>query len=48
MMAEELRILYVDDEPTLLDVGRILLEESGNYSVTTVESLSIGCPVFSL
>ncbi len=38
MMAEELRILYVDDEPTLLDVGRILLEESGNYSVTTVES----------
>jgi PAS domain S-box-containing protein len=38
MMAEKLRILYVDDEPTLLDVGRILLEESGNYSVTTVES----------
>ena len=37
-MTEELRILYVDDEPTLLDVGRILLEESGNYSVTTVES----------
>ena len=38
MMAEELRILYVDDEPTLLDVGRILLEQSGNFSVITVES----------
>jgi PAS domain S-box-containing protein len=31
-------ILFVDDEPTLLDVGKILLEESGNFSVTTVES----------
>jgi len=39
-MAAELRILYVDDEPPLLDVGRILLEESGNFSVTTVESAS--------
>ena len=37
-MAAELRILFVDDEPTLLDVGKILLEESGNFSVTTVES----------
>ena len=38
MMAAELRILFVDDEPTLLDVGKILLEESGNFSVITVES----------
>ena len=38
MMAAELRILFVDDEPTLLDVGKILLEQSGNFSVTTVES----------
>jgi PAS domain S-box-containing protein len=31
-------VLFVDDEPTLLDVGKILLEESGNFSVTTAES----------
>ena len=37
-MAAALRVLYVDDEPALLDVGRIFLEQSGDYSVVSVES----------
>ena len=37
-MAAAIRVLYVDDEPTVLDVGRILLEQSGNFSIATAES----------
>ncbi|MEI7650343.1 MAG: response regulator, partial [Methanomicrobiales archaeon] len=37
-MASVIRLLYVDDEPSLLDIGKLFLEESGNFSVTTVES----------
>jgi len=29
------RILYVDDEPSLLEIGRVFLEESGDFTVTT-------------
>ena len=32
------RILYVDDEPALLEVGRIFLEQSGEFSVVSIES----------
>jgi PAS domain S-box-containing protein len=32
------RILYVDDEPGLLDLGKIFLEESGDFTVTTAMS----------
>lgn len=32
------RILYVDDEPALLDICRIFLEKSGNFEVVTVSS----------
>jgi PAS domain S-box-containing protein len=39
-MAEKIRVLFVDDELTLRDVGKILLEESGNFSVTIAESAS--------
>ena len=31
-------ILYVDDEPGLLELGRIFLEQSGEFRVDTVES----------
>ena len=31
-------VLYVDDEPDLLDVGKIYLEQTGNFSVDTVTS----------
>ncbi|MCK9630360.1 MAG: PAS domain S-box protein [Methanoregula sp.] len=31
-------ILYVDDEPDLLELGRLFLEQSGQFSVSTAES----------
>ena len=33
-----IRVLYVDDESDLLEIGRIYLEESGDFSVATIES----------
>ncbi len=38
MMTDTCRVLYVDDEPALLEIGKIFLERSGNFSVTTIES----------
>jgi len=38
MMAAAVRVLYVDDEPDLLDVAKIFLEESGDFSIVTIES----------
>ncbi|MEI6294401.1 MAG: response regulator, partial [Methanomicrobiales archaeon] len=32
------RILYVDDEPGLLEIGRLFLEGNGDFSVTTIDS----------
>ena len=29
-------VLYVDDEPSLLEIGKIFLERSGNFRVTTM------------
>jgi len=37
-MADPLRVLYVDDEPDLLDIGKLFLEESGDFAVTTALS----------
>jgi PAS domain S-box-containing protein len=34
-MAEKIRVLYVDDEPGLLDIGKVFLEQSGDFVVTT-------------
>ncbi|MDD1686004.1 PAS domain S-box protein [Methanoregula sp.] len=31
-------ILYVDDEPTLLDIGKLFLEQSGEFIVDTISS----------
>jgi PAS domain S-box-containing protein len=31
-------VLYVDDEPSLLEIGKIFLERSGNFRVTTMTS----------
>ncbi len=39
-MADAIRILYVDDEPDLLWIGKLFLEESGEFSVTTIASAS--------
>jgi PAS domain S-box-containing protein len=35
-------LLYVDDEPHLLEIGKIFLEESGDFSVTTCGSAREG------
>jgi PAS domain S-box-containing protein len=37
-MAAAIRVLYVDDDPGLLEVGKQFLEQPGNCMVTTVES----------
>jgi PAS domain S-box-containing protein len=37
-MAEKIRVLYVDDERSLLDIGKKFLELSGNITVYTAES----------
>ncbi len=37
-MADTLRVLYVDDEPELLEIGKVFLEESGDFSVTIIGS----------
>jgi PAS domain S-box-containing protein len=37
-MAGGIRVLYVDDEPGLLDIARIFLERAGDFSVTTSAS----------
>ena len=33
-----IRVLYVDDEPGLLELGRIFLEQDRQFSVDTVPS----------
>jgi PAS domain S-box-containing protein len=37
-MAETLRVLYVDDEPGLLEIAKLFMEMAGDFSVITVES----------
>ncbi|MDD5143061.1 PAS domain S-box protein [Methanoregula sp.] len=37
-MPDSIRVLYVDDERDLLEVGKLFLEESGEFSVTTIVS----------
>ncbi len=39
-MADAIRVLYVDDESGLLEIGKLFLEESGDFSVTTIDSAS--------
>jgi len=37
-----IRVLYADDEPSLLEITRLYLERTGEFSVDTVESASEG------
>ena len=37
-MADDIHILYVDDEPGLLSLGKIFLERSGQFIVDTITS----------
>ncbi len=36
------RILYVDDEPDLLEIGKLFLERSGEFNVDIITSVSGG------
>jgi len=40
IMTAAIHILYVDDEPSLLDIGKLFLEEGGQFSVDTITSAS--------
>ncbi|MEI7434509.1 MAG: PAS domain S-box protein [Methanomicrobiales archaeon] len=37
-MSAVLRVLYVDDEPGLLDIGKLFLEAKGEFIITTLSS----------
>ena len=38
MSMTKIRVLYVDDEPDLLDLGKIFLEKGNEFDVDTIES----------
>ncbi|MCX6699694.1 MAG: PAS domain S-box protein [Methanomicrobiales archaeon] len=40
MMPDTLRVLYVDDEPDLLSIGKLFLEQSGDFTVTTAQRVT--------
>jgi len=40
MMAAAIRVLYVDDESTLLELCKLYLERSGDFTVTITTSAS--------
>jgi len=39
-MTDAIRVLYVDDEPALLELGKIFLENEGGFIVNTLDSAS--------
>jgi CheY-like chemotaxis protein len=39
-MADTLRVLYVDDEPGLLEIAKLFLEKGGSFAVDTLTSAS--------
>jgi PAS domain S-box-containing protein len=40
-------VLYVDDEPDLLELGKIFLEATGDFSITTTESAEKGLEILA-
>ncbi|MCX6690524.1 MAG: PAS domain S-box protein [Methanoregula sp.] len=44
-MAEKIRILYVDDASTLLELGKMFLEQSGDFTVATATSAPEAIPL---
>jgi DNA-binding NtrC family response regulator len=39
-MAERIRVLYVDDEPALLNIAKLYLEKGGEFSVDILNSIT--------
>jgi PAS domain S-box-containing protein len=42
-----IKVLLVDDEPALLDIGKIFLEKNGEMQVTTAQSAPVALTLFS-
>ena len=40
-----IRVLYVDDEPDLLEIGKLYLEEDGDFSITIIDSAETGLAI---
>ncbi|HNX18346.1 MAG TPA: PAS domain S-box protein [Methanoregula sp.] len=40
-MKDPIQVLYVDDDPALLEIGKLFLERSGDFSVTIIESAPV-------
>ena len=38
IMADGIHVLYVDDEPSLLEIGKLFLEQSSRFIVDTITS----------
>ncbi|MCX6698597.1 MAG: PAS domain S-box protein, partial [Methanomicrobiales archaeon] len=47
-MPAAIRVLYVDDEPLLLEIAKRYLEKSGDFSVTTIGSASAALDMLKL
>jgi PAS domain S-box-containing protein len=47
-MSETLRVLYVDDEPDLLELGKLFLEQTGDFSVATIISVPAAFEILKL
>lgn len=47
IIVDGIRVLYVDDEPGLLDVARIFLEQTGEFSVDTVQSAPVALDILA-
>jgi len=46
-MAPAIRVLYVDDEPGLLEIGKLFLEGPGGFSVATIDSATAALDLIS-
>ena len=44
-MAAAIRVLYVDDEQSLLTIAKLFLERSGDFNVTTALSAPEALPL---
>ena len=43
-----IRVLYVDDDPLLLETGRLYLQKFGNFTVDTAESVAKALKLYIL
>ncbi len=46
-MVDRIRVLYIDDEPDLLEIGKMFLEESGDCAVATIDSANAALNLIS-